>query len=700
MDIVSIRTIRRVILWDHLTNPQFPTRNRVTNILTARIGYDDFQIPGSLPPVTREPRFDGNTTDEDELSEDHVRQHHYRIMSDPAMTSEEKYQRLLKLGVNQLGVENGHVVKIDQQANRHEVIAASGSDIVQTGDVTHLEKTYCRKTITTDSILSIYDAHKQGWDDDPAVTMWNITCYIGTKMFVGNNLYGTVCFVDNGPGDTPFTPEEESFVDLLSSSISRLLERQHHDQTLQREQEWFQLFVEEVTDYAVFMLDPAGHVLSWNKGAEQIKGYTEDEIIGEHFARFYPEDDRTLGHPEQLLKEAQRTGQVEDEGWRIRKDGSQFWALVSITALYDDEESLRGFGKVTRDLTKRRNAQQALEAEQAFIDQALDTLDDVFYVLTPEREIDRVNQRLIDVTGYSEDEILSMNPVDFFAQEDQEKVGEALVEVLETGESNVEATLLTKNKERRQYEFRQRWLTDDDGSVTGIVGIGRDVTERTLYEERLEVAQRVLRHNLRNDLMIIRGWVEMLVETSTDTQQQAVERVLTTIDRLTNISEKTRLMAQLDSSPTGSHPLFDLSTRLPAIIEEFRSTYSEATIELELSSTDTLLVPTDERAETAITNAIENAIEHNPSDDPWVGIVVKEENGQVQIHIQDNGHGIPEMEQAVIEKGEETPLEHGTGLGLWLIYWCVTTAGGTVSFDEREPRGSTITLIFPLASDT
>lgn len=635
-----------------------------------------------------------------ESGTDHVRQRLYRIMSDSSITSEEKRQQLLELGVDQLGVENGHIVKIDQQGNRHEIIAASGSDIVQAGDVTSLDKTYCRKTIMSDDILTIHNAYEQGWGDDPAVKAWDIPCYIGTKLFVRNDLYGTVCFVDSDSRKTQFTPEEQSLLDLLGISISRLLERNHHEETLQREQEWFKLFVEEVTDYAITMLDPAGHVISWNTGAQQIKGYTEDEIIDEHFARFYPEDDSARGKPEQLLDEARRTGHVNDEGWRIRKDGSQFWALVSITALYDDEESLRGFGKVTRDLTERRNIQQALESEREFVEQTLDTLNDVFFVLTPEGEFDRVNQRVLDVTGYSENEVLSMDPIEFFVPEDQGKIVEGIADVLETGEITFEATLLTKDNERRQYEFRARRLTDGNGSVTGIVGIGRDVTERTLYEERLEVAQRVLRHNLRNDLNVIRGWVETLEETATGTQQQAIDRILTTVGHMIDLSENTRQMAELDFSPVGSRSSFDLATRLPDIVEDLRSTYPDATIELELPSTDNLLMPTDERAETAITNAIENAIEHNPSDDPWVGIVVENEAGQVQIHIHDNGSGIPEMEQEVIEKGEESPLQHGNGIGLWLIHWCVTTAGGKVTFHEREPGGSTITLILPLIADT
>src|SRR5690349_12222132 len=117
--------------------------------------------------------------------------------------------------------------------------------------------------------------------------------------------------------------------------------------------EEFALFVSSVVDYAIFMLDPSGHIISWNEGAQRIKGYTADEIIGEHFSIFYPRDDARNGKPGWELEVAKREGRYEEEGWRLRKDGSRFWASVVITAVRDDTGRLRGFGKVTRDLTER-----------------------------------------------------------------------------------------------------------------------------------------------------------------------------------------------------------------------------------------------------------------------------------------------------------------------------------------------------------
>jgi PAS domain S-box-containing protein len=141
-----------------------------------------------------------------------------------------------------------------------------------------------------------------------------------------------------------------------------LTERKLAQEQLRRAEEQFRILVQGVTDYAIFKLDPAGCVTTWNPGAERIKGYSSEEILGQHFSRFYTEEDRAAHLPERVLETAARTGRFETEGWRVRKDGSRFWAHVVVDALRDDDGNLIGFAKVTRDNTERRAAQQAVEA--------------------------------------------------------------------------------------------------------------------------------------------------------------------------------------------------------------------------------------------------------------------------------------------------------------------------------------------------
>jgi PAS domain S-box-containing protein len=146
----------------------------------------------------------------------------------------------------------------------------------------------------------------------------------------------------------------------LCLCVREITERKRAEDALRESAERFRLVVEGVRDYAIFTLDPAGHVLSWNQGAARIKGYRADEIIGKRFSVFYSPEDLLAGRPDALLRIATAEGRVEDEGWRVRKDGSRFWADVVITALRDERGNLRGFSKVTRDVTERRRAEEAL----------------------------------------------------------------------------------------------------------------------------------------------------------------------------------------------------------------------------------------------------------------------------------------------------------------------------------------------------
>jgi PAS domain S-box-containing protein len=158
--------------------------------------------------------------------------------------------------------------------------------------------------------------------------------------------------------------------DVLKSKVSVFVDLFHINERLKRKaieqsEERFRLLVESMQDYAIFMLDPEGRVTSWNTGAETIEGFRQEEIVGEPFARFYPEEDRTQGLPEQALRYAAANGRSEQEGWRVRKDGTQFWANTVVSALLDERKSLVGFSVVTRDLTDRKRVEEILRESEA-----------------------------------------------------------------------------------------------------------------------------------------------------------------------------------------------------------------------------------------------------------------------------------------------------------------------------------------------
>ncbi|TMA11007.1 MAG: PAS domain S-box protein, partial [Deltaproteobacteria bacterium] len=162
--------------------------------------------------------------------------------------------------------------------------------------------------------------------------------------------------------------------------VRDISERIQAEQVVRQSEERFRLVVEGVRDYAIFMLDPEGVVVSWNTGAERIKGYQAQEIIGKHCSSFYPPADIERGKPEQALKVAAAEGRFEDEGWRVRKDGSLFWASAVITALRDDSGKLRGFSKITRDITERKQAEEALRQSQTLLKTFMDNCPSMIFL--------------------------------------------------------------------------------------------------------------------------------------------------------------------------------------------------------------------------------------------------------------------------------------------------------------------------------
>ena len=217
---------------------------------------------------------------------------------------------------------------------------------------------------------------------------------------------------------------EKSSVVILASSVfacllglvaaSRVRQdlklRQQAEDTLRNSQERIRLMIESVKDYAIFMLDATGHVVSWNQGAQKIKGYTEQEIIGQHFSRFYPPESIATGFPEKELAIASETGRYEDEGWRVRKDGSRFWANVVITAVRKPDGKLLGFTKVTRDLTERRKIEQMHLQFRALFE----SLPGSYLVLLPDFTIAAVSDAYLKASMTKRDEILGRNLFEVF----------------------------------------------------------------------------------------------------------------------------------------------------------------------------------------------------------------------------------------------------------------------------------------------
>jgi PAS domain S-box-containing protein len=307
--------------------------------------------------------------------------------------------------------------------------------------------------------------------------------------------------------------------------VRDVTERKLAEEALRQNEERFRLLVEGVKDYAIFMLDPDGKVASWNEGAHHIKGYRQQEILGRHFSVFFAEEDLKRSKPERELQIAQDEGSYEEEGWRVRKDGSRFWASVLITALWDEAGSLRGFAKVTRDITERKRAEEEirqlnknlenrveertsqlegavaeLESHQRELRQSEERFrilvegvsDYAIFMLSPDGSVVSWNEGAERIQGYGASEITGKHFSIFYAEEDIERglPGEELRVAAAEGRFEEEGWRVRKDGTRYQAEVVITALRDEAGNLRGFSQVTRDITARKEAEEALRTSLR------------------------------------------------------------------------------------------------------------------------------------------------------------------------------------------------------------------
>jgi PAS domain S-box-containing protein len=249
----------------------------------------------------------------------------------------------------------------------------------------------------------------------------------------------------------------------------------------------YRLLVESVQDYAIFALDRTGNVLTWSSGAARLKGYTRTEILGRHFSVFYPPEDVAAGKPARELEEASRVGRLEDQGWRVRKDGTRFWASVVITALHDEMGALVGFAKVTRDVTEQRRETDALRESEARFRLLVETVRDyAIFLLDPEGCVATWNAGAERIKGYDANEIIGRHFSVFYPKERlEEGFPQYELEVAaRVGRFEDEGWRIRKDGTRFWANVVITALRNAAGDLVGFAKVTRDLTERRAAEEQ------------------------------------------------------------------------------------------------------------------------------------------------------------------------------------------------------------------------
>jgi PAS domain S-box-containing protein len=493
----------------------------------------------------------------------------------------------------------------------------------------------------------------------------------------------------------------------------------------------YRLLVESITDYAIYMLDASGLVASWNRGAERFKGYSESEIIGQHLSRFYTDEDKAVDLPETALRTARDQGRFEQEGWRVRKDGTRFWAHVVIDPIRDSEGKLVGYAKITRDLTERRRADEQLrESQEQFRLLVQGVTDYAIFTLDREGRVSSWNAGAERIKGYTRDEILGRHFSSFYMEEEREAgiPMKGLQKAETDGRWETEGWRVRKDGSRFWAHVVIDAIHNDAGELIGFAKITRDATERKNAERQLEEARKALfqsqkmeavgqltggvAHDFNNLLTVIIGGLDTIARSKpTDTVRirRALEMARHAADRASGLT--ARLLAFSRKQPLDPTPT-DLNSLVRNMADLLHRTLGEQ-VELESVLSPRLwTVEVDQnQLESSVLNLAVNARDAMPSggkltietqntflDESYAATDAEVRPGQyVVICVSDTGSGMSKSTLARVFEPFFTTKEsgRGTGLGLSMVYGFVKQSAGHVTIYSEEGEGTTVKLYFP-----
>ncbi|MFS2036677.1 PAS domain S-box protein [Polaromonas sp. CT11-55] len=482
--------------------------------------------------------------------------------------------------------------------------------------------------------------------------------------------------------------------------------------------ERFRLLVDSVVDYGIFMLDPDGHVVSWNAGATRIKGYTADEVIGRHFSMFYTDEARATGWPQQELAFAKKQGRFEDEGWRVRKDGSRFWANVIITSLTDPDGTHAGFAKVTRDLSERRRQEQALRESEERLRLMVEGVQDyAIFMLDPEGIIQSWNTGAQILKGYTAAEAIGRHFRMFYRPEEL-AIGmpeNELRTALEKGRAEEEGWRVRKDGTRFWANVVITAIRDAEGQLRGFAKITRDMSERRRLEELERSSRRMneflamLAHELRNPLAPIRNAVTVLqlepapspvVKNSREMIDRQLTHMTRLVDDLLDVGRLTTGKIHLKKETVLYNQVLSRAAEAMRPMMDAR----HHTFSLELPQDDVYVDADSIRLTQVVQNLLTNAAKYTPSGGR-ITLRCWAEGAQVWTEVSDTGLGLTRTAiQEIFELFSQGDMqsaakESGLGIGLTLAKSLVEMHGGVLSAESEGPdRGSRFKFSIPGAS--
>jgi len=449
-------------------------------------------------------------------------------------------------------------------------------------------------------------------------------------------------------------------------------------------EELFETLVEEANDGIIITSE--GGIQFCNAQMAELLGTSREELTGQGVHRFVAEEDRRTVD-EMFLRRYEGDSDAARYEIDLRTvDGERVPVEVN-TSLVSYQGST-GDLAIVRDITDRREREGELE----LYEEMLNAVPDLVYAIDETGRFIAINEAGRELTGWDPDEAIG----------EHVRIGMTEADVA-AGQRYVER-LLADDREKAIYEMElQRidgetipaenhvaLLTDDDGTFRGSVGIVRDISDRKRRERRLTVLNRALRHDLRNSMHVVLANAELMAAEVDDPDlRERLDTIRRRAEDVNSLSEKAREIEQtLGTHQTERRPV-DLAPLLETQIESFRDRYPGATVEADLP--DHAWVAATALIDSAVSNLVENSIQHN-GDGPTVAVSLSVDDDRVRVTVADDGPGIPEKERRIVKQGSETPLDHASGLGLWLVAWITRDSGGEIHFEDHDDWGSVVHL--------
>ncbi|MFN7915370.1 MAG: PAS domain S-box protein [Vicinamibacterales bacterium] len=522
-----------------------------------------------------------------------------------------------------------------------------------------------------------------------------------------------------------FDDADVEFFQTLCHFMSLAWERMRSDEERRRSDERFRLLVDSVRDYAVFMVDTRGQVIIWNSGAQALFGFAADEAIGSASARFYPESAVAAGLPDRAHAAAMANGSHEEEGWRVRKDGTRFWANAVTTAIRDPHGRLTGFAKVTRDLTERKKAQDAILAQEIFLDAIVNVVIDGIVTIDGRGRITTVNAATERIFGYTEEELVGRN-VNVLMPEPYHSGHDGYIRrYAETGEKRIIGIGREVTGRRKDGTTFPVELSVAEFMVEGerfFAGVLRDITERRSVEEQLRQSQKMdafgqlaggVAHDFNNLLTVISGFSELIL-SSLPPDDPARELATAINDAGGRAAALTRQLLAF-SRKTVLHPeVLDVNVVVRDTERMLRRLIGEDIVLATVLASHRLPITVDRgHLGQVLMNLAVNARDAMPKggrltiettrvsrrDEDWSHPDMPP-GDYVVIVITDTGHGMAaEVQSRIFEPFFTTKGPgQGTGLGLAVVHGIIKQSGGSVKVYSEVGVGTCFKLYFPLVA--